>query len=479
MDLQTTDMVSDRRLLKDHGSLISAATRTLDALAVVVSAVLAYAFRFGISGFPMPKSYIAVVAIAALLTLVMFPSFAVYRSWRGRSMYKLLSRLAVAWGTVLIVLVSMLFLFKAGADYSRAWFIYWAGIAFLLLFSLRLIVFRFLRAMRKRGWNHKRVLVLGAGSFGRAIVRRVVHAPEVGFDIVALLDDYEKHHGKIFAGAKVIGGLDLVANAVEQYGADEVWIALPLKAEARVRDVLRELRHSTVNIRYLPDIFGFTLLNHSVSEIAGIPVLDLNVSPMNGPNRIIKALEDRILAALILLLISPLLLAIAIGVRLSSPGPVIFTQLRHGWDGKPINVYKFRTMKLHTENGDAVTQATRSDPRVTRFGAFLRRTSLDELPQFINVLQGRMSIVGPRPHAMAHNELYKEHVDAYMLRHKVKPGITGWAQVNGWRGETDTIEKMEKRVEHDLYYIEHWSLFFDLKIIVLTFIRGFISKNAY
>ena len=200
---------------------------------------------------------------------------------------------------------------------------------------------------------------------------------------------------------------------------------------------------------------------------------------MEGVNRFIKAAEDRILATLILVAISPLMLFIALGVKLSSPGPVLFKQKRHGWDGKPIKVYKFRTMRVHEEEEGKITQARRSDPRVTPFGAFLRRTSLDELPQFFNVLQGRMSIVGPRPHAVEHNEFYKEQVEAYMQRHRVKPGITGWAQINGWRGETDTLEKMRKRVEYDLYYIENWSLWFDLKIIFLTLFKGFVNKNAY
>ena len=208
-------------------------------------------------------------------------------------------------------------------------------------------------------------------------------------------------------------------------------------------------------------------------------VLDLNASPMVGINRLVKAIEDRVLALFILLLVSPLMALIAIGVKVSSSGPVIFKQKRHGCDGKAINIYKFRTMVVHCEDDGNVTQARKCDYRVTKFGAFLRRTSLDELPQFVNVLQGKMSIVGPRPHAIAHNEHYKDQIEAYMLRHKVKPGITGWAQVNGLRGETDTLDKMKKRVEYDLYYIEHWSLWFDLAIIFRTLYTGFTDKNAY
>jgi putative colanic acid biosynthesis UDP-glucose lipid carrier transferase len=249
--------------------------------------------------------------------------------------------------------------------------------------------------------------------------------------------------------------------------------------EADVRSILNELRHETIDIRYVPDLFGMRMINQSITDIAGLPVISFSATPMVGGNRLVKALEDRVLSLIILLLISPLLALIAIGVKVSSPGPVLFKQARHGWDGKIIKVYKFRSMKVHQEESGKITQASKNDSRITPFGAFLRRTSLDELPQFFNVLQGKMSIVGPRPHAVEHNEQYKEQIDQYMLRHKVKPGITGWAQINGLRGETDTLEKMEKRIEYDLFYIENWSLWFDLKIILLTIFKGFSGKNAF
>jgi putative colanic acid biosynthesis UDP-glucose lipid carrier transferase len=270
---------------------------------------------------------------------------------------------------------------------------------------------------------------------------------------------------------------DYLKNSKESI--DEIWLALPLSAENRVKKLLFELRHHTISIRFVLDIFGLDLLSHSISDLAGFPMLNLNASPMIGINRMVKALEDRILAFFILIFISPMLLCIAVSVKLTSKGPVLFKQLRHGWDGRIIKVYKFRTMHVHQEIKGQITQATLNDKRITRLGKFLRRTSLDELPQFFNVLQGRMSIVGPRPHAIEHNEFYKDSIKAYMQRHKVKPGITGWAQVNGWRGETDHLGKMEKRVEYDLFYIENWSLGLDLKIIFLTIFQGFFHKNAY
>ncbi|MGH7461693.1 MAG: undecaprenyl-phosphate glucose phosphotransferase, partial [Longimicrobiales bacterium] len=260
---------------------------------------------------------------------------------------------------------------------------------------------------------------------------------------------------------------------------DQLWIVLPLTADEAIRGLLHELRHSTVDIRLVPDLFSYQLLNYSTENIVGLPVLNLSYSPLSGPNRYAKELLDRLLALGILLVISPLLLLIAAGIKLSSPGPIVFRQMRHGWDGEPFTVYKFRSMHVQPPQQGAYEQARRNDPRVTRLGQFLRRTSLDELPQFINVLQGSMSIVGPRPHPIEMNDLYCDQVERYMWRHKVKPGITGWAQVNGYRGETDTLDKMRKRVEYDLYYIEHWSLLFDIRIILMTVWKGFADRNAY
>ena len=221
-------------------------------------------------------------------------------------------------------------------------------------------------------------------------------------------------------------------------------------------------------------------MNRPMTQITDLSVVSLNVSPMRiGMNRVLKAIEDRLVALAIIVLTSPVMLIIWAAVRLTSPGPAIFKQVRHGWDGHPIKIYKFRTMRVHKEGNGEVTQASRNDRRVTKIGRILRRTSLDELPQFFNVLQGRMSVVGPRPHAVEHNRYFMDQIDDYMQRHKVKPGITGWAQVNGLRGETDALDKMKKRVQFDLYYIENWSLWFDIKITLLTIIRGFFHPNAF
>ncbi|HFZ1077445.1 TPA: undecaprenyl-phosphate glucose phosphotransferase, partial [Klebsiella pneumoniae] len=259
---------------------------------------------------------------------------------------------------------------------------------------------------------------------------------------------------------------------------DRIYIAMSMKDETRLRDIISQLTDTTCSVLLIPDVFTFNILQSRTEEINGVPVVPLFDTPLNGINMVFKRIEDVVVSSIILLLISPVLCIIAVIVKVTSPGPVIFRQIRYGMDGKPIRVWKFRSMTV-MENDTKVIQATKNDVRVTKVGKFLRRTSLDELPQFFNVLFGQMSVVGPRPHAVSHNEQYRSLIQGYMLRHKVKPGITGLAQINGWRGETDTLEKMEKRIEYDLMYIRSWSVWLDLKIIFLTVFKGFVNKSAY
>jgi putative colanic acid biosynthesis UDP-glucose lipid carrier transferase len=259
---------------------------------------------------------------------------------------------------------------------------------------------------------------------------------------------------------------------------DQIFIALPMASQPRILRLLEELRDTTASIYFVPDIFMFDLIQARVDSVGGLPVVAVCESPFYGTTGVLKRLSDLIIAVVALVFTAPVMLLIALAVRLTSKGPVLFKQRRYGLDGSEINVYKFRTMRVQ-ENGQIVRQATRHDERITPVGKILRRTSLDELPQFFNVLQGRMSVVGPRPHAVAHNEMYRKMIKGYMIRHKVKPGITGLAQVNGARGETNTIEKMELRIRYDLEYLRHWSLRLDLKIIAKTIVVAFRDPNAY
>ncbi len=466
-----------RGVLKEYSSTLSVLLHVCDWVWIALTGWLAHWIYLGRPS--LPGFYEAAILVGVLLAALVFPRFHVYRAWRGASLIEELRLITLSWATVVAALVFIAFVIKMGETYSRGWALIWAALAWFGLIASRILLRRLLKWMRARGFNQRRIVIVGADELGREVAARISAAPWTGLQIAGFFSDPDGPPETGVGPYPVIGSIGDLPAYVEREPVDQVWLALPLKEEEKVRDLLYALRHATVDIRFVPDLFGLRLINHSVTDVAGLPVMNLSMSPMEGFNRLIKGLEDRILALLILVLVSPLLVVIAVGVKLSSPGPVLFTQTRHGWDGREIRIYKFRTMVEHREEDGRVTQARRDDARVTPFGAFLRRTSLDELPQFVNVLQGRISIVGPRPHALAHNEFYKEQVDHYMKRHKVKPGITGWAQINGYRGETDTLEKMQKRVEHDLYYIENWSIWFDLKIILLTVFKGFMGRDVY
>jgi putative colanic acid biosynthesis UDP-glucose lipid carrier transferase len=451
-----------------------------DAVAAAVTGLIAAWLYVGpVEGH---TGYAIGLTIAVLLVLVVFPAFGVYRTWRGGSMGIELRRVTLAWATVLATLAVLAFLTKRGSEFSRAWFLIWFGLGWSFLTAGRIALRSGLRLLRSRGYNLRRIVIVRTADFGIELAQSIEAAPWTGLKPMAL---FCASPGACSTNPTLVGRvqqfdcIDSLPEFVERESIDQVWIALPLKEEETIRRVLYLLRHSTVDVSYVPDMSGLRLLNSSITEVAGFPVMSLSATRMEGMNELVKEIVDKVLAFLILLLVSPLMVLIAIGVKLSSPGPVFFRQRRLGAGGEEISVVKFRSMVVHTEEIGQVSQARRGDARVTPFGAFLRRTSLDELPQFFNVLSGSMSIVGPRPHAIEHNEHYKELVQKYMLRHKVKPGITGWAQINGYRGETDTLEKMAKRVEYDLHYIENWSLWLDLKIIGLTILRGFSDRSAY
>jgi Undecaprenyl-phosphate glucose phosphotransferase len=310
-------------------------------------------------------------------------------------------------------------------------------------------------------------VIAGAGSLGRKLAEQIERTPFLGVKVAGFFDDRSTDRLELGDDRKALGSVSQLAEYAKKNRVDMIYVTLPMASQPRIMKLLDELHDTTASVYFVPDIFIFDLIQGRMDTIGGIPVLAVCETPFCGMNGLVKRASDIVLASLILLLISPALLAIAAGVKLTSPGPVLFRQRRYGLDGREIVVYKFRSMTV-SEDGAVVKQATKNDARVTPFGAFLRRTSLDELPQFINVLQGRMSIVGPRPHAVAHNEMYRKLVKSYMVRHKVRPGITGWAQVNGLRGETDTVDKMKARIEYDLDYLRHWSLRLDLHIIWRT-----------
>ena len=326
--------------------------------------------------------------------------------------------------------------------------------------------------------GRRRAIIVGAGHLGTELRGRFVNDSALGVDVVGFFDDRAMERTQLVDPAKLLGKLQDIPEYVNRNGIDLVYISLPMAAQPRTLNLLDALRDTTVSVYFVPDIFISDLIQARVDHIHGMPVVALTESPTLGVSGIGKRISDVVIASLILLALWPLLLILAVGVKLSSPGPVIFKQRRYGLDGQEILIYKFRSMTV-CEDGGTISQASRRDARTTPFGAFIRRTSLDELPQFINVLQGRMSVVGPRPHAVAHNEQYRKLIKGYMLRHKVKPGITGWAQVNGLRGETETLDKMRARVQYDIDYMRNWSLVFDLMIISKTLAVVWRDQNAY
>jgi putative colanic acid biosynthesis UDP-glucose lipid carrier transferase len=337
---------------------------------------------------------------------------------------------------------------------------------------------KLMRHLAQRPENRRSAVVVGAGALGVKVARAFQARGDIGLSFMGYFDDRADERVDGAAALQRLGNLRQVAPYIREHGIHEVYITLPLGSQPRIVELLEQVQGTTASVFFVPDVFGISIIQGRLQDMNGVPVVGLCETPFTGTNRLVKRLSDLVLASAILLLIAPLLLAIAIGVKLSSPGPVIFRQRRNGLDGEEIVVYKFRSM--HTQDdGERVPQASEADPRITPFGAFLRRTSLDELPQFINVLQGRMSIVGPRPHAVAHNEQYRQLIKAYMVRHKVKPGITGWAQIHGHRGETDTVAKMQARVEYDLEYLRNWSLGLDLQIIARTIKLVFFDRHAY
>jgi len=325
----------------------------------------------------------------------------------------------------------------------------------------------------------RRVAVIaGAGEVGRQLAERIKETPYLGVRVAGFFDDRAPHRIETPPHGEILGNLAQLAEYVKRNHVDLIYLALPVASQPRILKILDELHDTTASIYFAPDIFLFDLIQARLDTIGGIPVVAVCETPFFGIDGLVKRASDIVIAAAALVAAAPLMIGIALAVKLTSPGPVLFRQRRYGLDGREIVVYKFRTMTV-MEDGDQVRQASKHDPRVTPLGAFLRRTSLDELPQFINVLQGRMSVVGPRPHAIAHNEMYRKLIRSYMVRHKVRPGITGWAQVNGLRGETETLEKMRARIEYDLDYLRHWSLKLDLAIIWRTVFVVFKRENAY
>lgn len=449
--------------------------RTVDILVILFTLFLGSPY----TNFYNLEGYI-IAGLSAVVIFGLVGRFTeIYTSWSGRPLKDEFFRITVAWLLTFLSLVFIAFVTKTTEQFSRVVLVAWLIATPLLLILARFLLRQIFAHLRSIGINNRNVAIVGMTQNGLHFARDLENRPEFGYHVVGFYDDRtDRIHDEVLNYYSHLGNFEDLIVSARNGEWDQIYIALPVEARKRMLHLLNELSDSATPIRLLPDYFTTNLLQSKFIEIADNPVLCIYDSPFSADHALIKRLEDLFFGTIILALISPILLVIAAAVKFTSPGPILFKQNRYGQKGEKIRVWKFRTMTV-CEDGENVTQATRGDSRYTKIGEFLRKTSLDELPQFYNVLQGRMSIVGPRPHAVAHNEQYRNVIPGYMLRHMIKPGITGWAQVNGWRGETNTIYKMRKRVEFDLEYMREWSLWLDIKIIFLTVFRGFTDKNAY
>ncbi len=451
------------------------ALRRVSAAIVLAISLRATTWAYGVR---FDEPYYALLIIAILVALMLFSggrqNSDVQPPRPGNISLAVISR----WALLIAILLLLGYATKTSSIFSRkalfTWFIVTPPFLVLVELSLDILASRMLLS----AGNLRRVVIAGANDLGRNLAKKIESSPYMCMKTEGFFDDRGLERLTNDLSLPLLGKLAELPEYVRQRNIDVIFVVLPIRNIQRVTDLLDQLHDTTASIYFVPDVFVFDLIQCRTSDIGGLPVVALCETPFQGTQGLVKALSDYAIASMVLLITSPIMIMIALAIKLGSPGSVIFKQRRYGLDGREIVVYKFRTMTV-SEDSDQVKQATRDDARITRVGAFLRKYSLDELPQFINVLQGRMSVVGPRPHAVVHNEEYRPLIKGYMVRHKVNPGITGLAQVLGYRGETETVESMQKRVECDLEYLRNWSLSLDLRIILRTLRIVLNDKMAY
>jgi Undecaprenyl-phosphate glucose phosphotransferase len=388
---------------------------------------------------------------------------------------KILGILAISF----LSFLALAFALKISINFSRVWVFSWFILSAILIFLGRSLCCYMFWQLSKAGRFSRKIIIVGCGDQGEKFIERLKETNEPWINIVGIFDDRKDRIGPFYMGYPVLGTLNDLLSYTRKNHVDDIMITLPWSANSRIISIVNKLAELPVHIRLSSDLAGFLRSRFSYSSFADIPMLDLVEKPLNFWRYLPKLMLDKVLGITFLILLSPLMLIIALVIKIDSKGPVLFRQKRYGFNNAEFYMLKFRTMSNERASEEGVAQAIQNDPRVTRVGSFLRRTSLDELPQLLNVLGGTMSLIGPRPHAVEHNEKYAKIIDGYFARHRVKPGMTGWAQVKGFRGETDTLDKMKSRVEHDIYYIENWSLFFEAKILIMTVVVVVMQKNAY
>ncbi len=457
--------------------------RLLEFLVVVATGTIAVALVRDSLSAEAATSYTRVVFVAAIAYGVLAESLGCYDIDAQFSLRRAWQRVLTTWLTVALFMITLGFLLKSSDVVSRAWALGWFGGGAAALLIVRAGSTFWVRRLKNRGTFNQRVAIFGAGQQGTRFANYVQSHDRLTITLVGFFDDRaDGRVPSVTANVPVLGNLSALISMIRDGRIDQVVVALPWSAEDRLQQVVSRLALTPVRIRLAPDLASFIFARRPLVMLGEMPVMTLFERPISGFDAAVKSIEDKVLTFLILALIWPLLLVIAIAVKLDSPGPVFFRQPREGFNNRPVRVFKFRTMYHDFSQHDRIRQASRDDPRITRVGRVLRRTSLDELPQLFNVVSGEMSLVGPRPHAAstrAGGRLFSDVLASYAARHKVKPGITGWAQVCGWRGETDTEEKLIKRFEHDLYYLENWSLPFDFYILFRTIGSVLLPRNAF
>jgi len=431
-----------------------------------------------VTGTGVSEPYQALVIIVALLAFILFRRSDISELHSKPKIWNIAISTLVAWSLLFTILLILGYATKTSSIFSRRLILSWAVVTPLFILSFRIVIDRLVAHISRLRARPRRVVIAGAGDNARMLATRIKDNPYLGLSLDGHFDDRSLQRLGDLSSEQLLGKLTELAEYVRSRRIDLIYIALPMRNIQRVTELLNGLHDTTASIYYVPDVFVFDLIQCRTDDIDGLPVIALCETPFYGTRALVKRASDFIIALLVLISISPLLVLIALVIKLTTPGNILFKQRRYGLDGREIIVYKFRTMSV-SEDSDTIKQATRNDDRITPVGSFLRRLSLDELPQFINVLQGTMSVVGPRPHAVAHNEEYRHLIKGYMVRHKVNPGITGLAQVRGFRGETETVGDMRRRVESDLEYLRNWSLELDLKIIFKTVKMMLKDEKAY
>ena len=467
-------------MLKKHSKFFETLVLLLDLVTLSCSWILAYFLRFYLPVVPVSKgippffTYLTLLLVMLPLWYIVFKAFGLYRPRRISSKFAEIMDIAKGTTIAILILVSLTF-FVRKYEFSRLTFVYFGIICVIALCVERILFRELLRLIRKRGYNLRHALIVGTGSLGQDVTDRVHSHPELGIKIRGFLCEDNSLIGNELKGFKVLDTFENIRNVVMNQNIDMVLITLPLSAHERLKRILDDIGDEMVSIMLIPDLIELATLRGGIGEFEGMPIISLRDTPLYGWNVVVKRVTDIVLSITILLAVSPLMLVISLLVKATSIGPVFYRQERMGLDGRIFSMLKFRTMETQAEKETGPVWAAKSDSRKTIIGSFLRKTSMDELPQFFNVLKGDMSIVGPRPEREFFIQQFRSKIPKYMLRHKMKAGITGWAQISGWRGNTS----LEKRIEYDIYYIENWSLRFDLEIMWLTIWRGLVNKHAY